>query len=273
LNGFVSEWLTFQAIFLSPAMEQWGLILLVPAVGAMLALSAALAAACFVKAFGVTFLGRARSRQSGAAHETDAFSLAAMFAFTALCVAAGLFPGVVIDTLAPVVGGLVGDRPAVQALEPYFSIVPIPGSLNTYSGFLIFIFVAFSASATALLVHTFAGRKLRRAPAWDCGFPDAAPQTQYSAASFAQPIRRVFGTIVFRAQETVTMPPPGDMAPARLHVSLRDLAWDMFYMPVSQFVQFASARLNHLQFLTIRRYLGLVFFALVFLLVVLALWQ
>ena len=61
LNGFVSEWLTFQAILQSPALPQWGLKILVPAVGGMLALSAALAGACFVKAFGVTFLGRART--------------------------------------------------------------------------------------------------------------------------------------------------------------------------------------------------------------------
>ena len=61
LNGFASEWLIFQAAFLSPAFPQWGLRLLAPASAAILALSAALAAACFVKAFGVTFLGRARS--------------------------------------------------------------------------------------------------------------------------------------------------------------------------------------------------------------------
>ncbi len=61
LNGFVSEWLTFQAILLSPQLPSWGLKLLVPAVGALLALSAALAAACFVKAYGVTFLGRPRT--------------------------------------------------------------------------------------------------------------------------------------------------------------------------------------------------------------------
>src|SRR5258705_13712679 len=58
LNGFVSEWLTFQAILQSPQLPSWGLKLIVPAVGALLALSAALAAACFVRAFGFTFLGR-----------------------------------------------------------------------------------------------------------------------------------------------------------------------------------------------------------------------
>src|ERR687892_1842529 len=61
LNGFVSEWLTFQAILQSPELPQWGLKIMVPAVGGLLALSAALAAACFVKAFGVTFLGRPRT--------------------------------------------------------------------------------------------------------------------------------------------------------------------------------------------------------------------
>ena len=66
LNGFVSEWLTFQAILLSPELPHWGLKFLVPAVGALLALSAALAAACFVKAFGVTFLGRPRTTAAAA---------------------------------------------------------------------------------------------------------------------------------------------------------------------------------------------------------------
>jgi formate hydrogenlyase subunit 3/multisubunit Na+/H+ antiporter MnhD subunit len=70
LNGFVSEWLTFQAILQSPELPQWGLKIMVPAVGAMLALSAALAAACFVKAYGVSFLGRPRSDAARDAHET-----------------------------------------------------------------------------------------------------------------------------------------------------------------------------------------------------------
>src|SRR5664279_1093805 len=71
LNGFVSEWLVFQAILLSPALPIWGLKLLVPAVGALLALSAALAAACFVRVFGIVFLGRPRSEAAQDAIEVD----------------------------------------------------------------------------------------------------------------------------------------------------------------------------------------------------------
>src|SRR5258708_4421674 len=108
LNGFVSEWLTFQAILLSPALPQWGLKILIPSVGAVLALSAALAAACFVKAFGVTFLGRPRSPVVAKAGEADHFSLAAMLFLAALCLLAGILPGFVIDALAPLTQSLVG---------------------------------------------------------------------------------------------------------------------------------------------------------------------
>src|SRR5207247_6864197 len=71
LNGFVSEWLTFQAILLSPEVPSWGIKLIVPAVGAMLALSAALAAACFVKAFGVRLLGRPRTSLAAGAQAVE----------------------------------------------------------------------------------------------------------------------------------------------------------------------------------------------------------
>src|SRR5438477_9933237 len=110
LNGFVSEWLTFQAILLSPALPQWLLKFLVPAVGALLPLSAALAAACFVKAFGMTFLGRPRSEVARDAVEVDRFSLAAMFILAALCLLAGVLPGHVIDALGPVVQALEGAQ-------------------------------------------------------------------------------------------------------------------------------------------------------------------
>src|SRR4029079_17218480 len=117
-----------------------------------------------------------------------------------------------------------------------------------------------------------ASNVVRRSTPWDCGYPDPTPITQYSADSFAQPIRRVFGTVVFRAREQIEMPPPGDPRAARLVVQLHDLVYDWLYAPVAAGVFFAADRLNYLQFLPIRRYLSLVFFALVALLTVLALW-
>ncbi|HET7362913.1 MAG TPA: hydrogenase 4 subunit B [Burkholderiales bacterium] len=272
-NGFVSEWLTFQAILLSPALPQWLLKFLVPAIGAALALSAALAAACFVKAFGVTFLGRARSKAAREALETDRCSLAAMFTLGALCLVAGVLPAWFIDALAPVAQALAGSHlPERHGLD-WLTIVPIVQSRSSYNGLLLFVLIALAAGLAAAAIHRFASARLRRAPAWDCGFPDPSPATQYTAGSFSQPIRRVFGTVVFRAREQVEMPAPGAMQSARLHVQLRDLLWDMLYMPAARAVMFAADRLNAVQFLTIRAYLTLVFGALVTLLAVLAIWQ
>jgi hydrogenase-4 component B len=273
LNGFVSEWLTFQAILVSPELPQWGLRLASLAVGALLALSAALAASCFVKAFGITFLGRPRTPAAEHAAEVDRFSLEAMFGLAFLCLLAGILPGFVIDALAPVTLGLVGSQLPVQSALSWLTIVPIATGRSSYNGFLVFLFILVAASLAAFAIHRLASRAVRRSAAWDCGYPESSPLAQYSAASFAQPIRRVFGTVVFRARERVDMPPPGDRRPAALHVDLRDLAWEGLYAPVALVVNTLAERLNHLQFLTIRRYLGLVFAVLVLLLLVRALWQ
>jgi hydrogenase-4 component B len=272
LNGFASEWMILQAILLSPDLPQWALKFLVPAVGALLALAAALAAACFVRAFGVTFLGRPRSPPADVAREVDRWSIAAMTALAVLCVLAGILPGFAIDALAPVADSLVHARMPMQASVPWFSIVPITQSRSSYNGLLVLVFVTISASLAAYAIHRLASRAVRRAPAWDCGFPDASPATQYTASSFAQPIRRVLGTSVFLAREHVEMPSPGDVGPARFRVDLRDLAWDLIYAPIAGSVNFVADRLNRLQFLTIRSYLSLVFAALVGLLLVLASW-
>jgi formate hydrogenlyase subunit 3/multisubunit Na+/H+ antiporter MnhD subunit len=272
-NGFVSEWLTFQAILLSPKLPQWMLKFLVPAIGAMLALSAALAAGCFVKAFGVTFLGRARTVVADSAQETDVFSLAAMFVLAALCLIAGIVPGYFIDALAPVTQQLLGDQLQRQGSLTWLTIVPIAESRSSYNGLLLFVLIAMAASLGTYVIHRWASKAIRRSAAWDCGFPDASPVTQYTADSFAQPIRRVFGSVVFRAREEVHLPPPGDVRPARFTAHLHDPVWEVLYAPVERVVGYAADHLNHIQFWTIRAYLSLVFSAVVVLLLILAVWH
>src|SRR5271154_4501751 len=256
-NGFVSEWLTFQAILLSPQLPSWGLKILAPAVGALLALSAALAAACFIKAFGISFLGRPRTIAAERAHETDRLSIAAMYFLAALCLVAGVLPGVFIDSLAPVVKTLVGDRMPVQIGIDWLSIVPIAESRSSYNGLLVFLFISASASLAAVAIHRLASDAVRKAPPWDCGVPAATPATQYTATSFAEPIRRVYGAFAFRAQERVDMPAPGELRPARLTVEMHDLVWEFVYDPITHAVEFLALKLNRLQFLTIRQYLSI----------------
>jgi formate hydrogenlyase subunit 3/multisubunit Na+/H+ antiporter MnhD subunit len=273
LNGFVSEWMTFQAILLRPEMPQWGLKIMIPVDGALLALTATLAAACFVRMHGITFLGRARGEAARTAHETDACSIAAMLIFAALCVLLGLLPGFVIDGLAPVTVSLLGGHMPTQLGDRWLSLVPVSASRSSYNGLLVFLFITASTLIVVFLVHRFASSAKRRSAAWDCGFPDPRPETQYTAESFEQPIRRVFGSLVFQTREVVDMPSPGDMRPARITRFAHDLVWEGLYLPLAAYVGSTADRMNVLQFLTIRRYLGFVFVALVLLLLGLALWQ
>jgi NADH:ubiquinone oxidoreductase subunit 5 (subunit L)/multisubunit Na+/H+ antiporter MnhA subunit len=251
LNGFVSEWLTFQAILLSPQLSSWTLRFLIPAVGALLAMSAALAAACFVKAFGITFLGRPRSEPAREAVEVNRYSVSAMAVVATLCFAAGLLPGFVMDALSPATEAALGVRVAPQASLPWLSIVPIDQSRSSYAALLLFLFIVASMLITAFAIRKFASRGVRRAPAWDCGAPDPSPMTQYTADSVW----------------------PGDVGPARHELHMRDRIWEVLYAPIAATIAYVAVHWSRFPFLTIRNYLSLVFGLLIFLLLVVVVRQ
>jgi hydrogenase-4 component B len=273
LNGFASEWLVFQAVLLSPSLPQWSLKLIIAAAGGALALSAALCAGCFVRAYGVAFLGRARTAAAKCACETDKWSLGVMAGLLVLCLLAGLLPSFLIDTISPAAKALVGGTMPTQGGLPWLSIVPIAESRASYNGLLLFVFIVFSAFFAARMIHRFGSHALRRGPAWDCGYPDPSPITQYSGGSFAQPIRRVFGNTVFVARNHHDMPLPGEIRPAKFSVEIRDRVLDGIYGPISTGLEYCVGRLDKLHLMTIQGYLTLVFIALIVLLSGVAIWR
>ncbi|HXT08369.1 MAG TPA: hydrogenase 4 subunit B [Roseiarcus sp.] len=270
LNGFVSEWLMLQAVLLGPAFPQWSLKLLTLAMGAVVALVAALAAAAFARMFGIAFLGRPRSPEAAAAREVDAPMRYAMAGLAGACLLAGVFPGALIDALKPLAEATVGAAMPLQSKIPWTSIAPIAELRSSYNGLLVLVFFVASGSAAAYVIHRVASAAIRRAPAWDCGFPNADPVTQYTAVSFAEPIRRVYGPFAFAARAEVDMPGPGEARPARLSLHMTDRIWRGLYAPLGRAVDAAATWLNPLQFLTIRQYLSVVFGALLALLALLA---
>jgi hypothetical protein len=207
------------------------------------------------------------------AQEVDRWSLGAMIGFAGLCVLLGIFPGALMDALGAGVASVVGDRLPQQTSLAWLSIVPIANSRSSYNGLMVFMFVAVSGAIAAFAVKRLASRALRRAPPWDCGYPGLSAVAQYTGTSFAQPIRRVFGSLAFASSEVVEMPAPGEIGPARIRRTLRDLVWEWMYAPVVSGVAWLAVLFNRLQFLTIRRYLGFVFAALVILLLTLTVWQ
>jgi formate hydrogenlyase subunit 3/multisubunit Na+/H+ antiporter MnhD subunit len=272
-NGFVSEWLTFQAILAGSQLPQWLLKFAVPVVGAMLALSAALAAVCFVKAFGVVFLGRPRTPAAAEAREVGLLMVAPMAGFAAICTLVGVVPILLVDLLRPVTAMLLPGSGTALPESNLLWLIPFGLERSSYSGLSILLAITLLAGVLVVVIHRFASDRARRSAPWDCGFPDPGTATQYTAGSFAQPIRRIFGSTAFAARERVDMPEPGDARAAEFEVTLRDPAWEGIYGPVAGLVSWLADRLNVLQFQTIRRYLSLMFAALVLLLLIVAVSQ
>ena len=233
LNGFVSEWLIFQAVLMSPELPQWGLKLMVPAVGAMLALGAALSAACFVRAFGVAFLGRPRIACGERRRRDRRASRARRWALLlALCLAVG--PPARLRHRRHGAGGAAcwsGTPCRRRAASPGCRSCRSRSSRNSYNGLLFFMFITVSTLITIEIIHRFASRAVRRGPAWDCGFPDPEPRHAVHGRQLRPADAARVRAMVFRAREHVDMPPPGDASPARLTVTLRDLVWDTVCSP------------------------------------------
>ncbi|MEZ5600633.1 MAG: hydrogenase 4 subunit B [Candidatus Competibacteraceae bacterium] len=271
LNGFVSEWLTFQAILASPELPQWLLKFLVPAVGALLALSAALAATCFVKAFGITFLGRPRS-PAAAGRENRS-----LFAGRVVCSSRALPASRHSARLGggqPVAGGehAQWQHPTDGAEQSTLVDAGAGGGCqSSYNGLLVLLFMAFSGIVAALLIHRFASAVA--VPGLGLRLSRSQPRDPVHRRQLCPTDRRVFGSVVFQARERVFMPPPGDSRAARLEVELRDPVWERGYAPIVAAVVALSSRFNAFQYLTIRRYLSLVFGALVLLLLGMVLWR
>ncbi len=269
LNGVASEWLIFQSVFASSALQDNLPRLIVPITGAVLALAAALAAAGFVRAFGLTFLGRPRSDAAAKAVEPGGSMAAGLALLAGACLVLGIVPVLGLALAESAAHGIVGVALPAGAVGWIF-LWPLGTSGAAYAGLVVFLAVIGLALGTrALLARAWPERR-RRAAAWGCGFPDADPATQYTASGFAQPLRRVFGSAAFQARESVDMPEPGSTRAARLEVRLIDPAWDWGVEPLRRAVEAATLRLNALQFLSIRRYLSLMFAALVTLLLIVA---
>ncbi|OAN55220.1 hydrogenase 4 subunit B [Paramagnetospirillum marisnigri] len=273
LNGFVSEWLIFQALFKGPSLPHWAMKFGVPVVGAMLALAAALAASCFVRAYGIAFLGRPRSKAAAEAHQLPGSMRWSMAVLAALCIILGALPVTVTDAVSHVVQPLTGVSFAVSADLGWPWLSPVSSTRGSYSGTVLVMTGLSLFVISILLVHGFGTTKVRRADAWDCGHAEDIPQTQYTGESFAQPLRRVFCGSLFSARETVDMPPPGDNSPARFKLRVVDHIWVGLYLGIQRLVGYVADRVNRMQFLTVRRYLLMMFATLVFMLLVVAVRQ
>ncbi len=184
LNGFVSEWLVYLGMF--DALNQPGaaVVVAIPAI-VLLAMTGALALACFVKVCGVVFLGASRSPAAGHAHECGPWMRGPMLVLAAGCVAIGLAPFVFWPAL----------HTAVAAWRGTWTDVPAPESLTTLGLFHVAL-AALAAVAAAWLWRRAHRGGWARAGTWDCGYAAPTARMQYTAGSFASIITEWFAWIL-----------------------------------------------------------------------------
>ena len=200
LNGFVSEWLTFQALLLGFAATPGLLRLNFVGSAAVLALTSALAAACFVRAFGIMFLARPRSDAAANAHESPAIMLVPQAILAALCVVLGIFPGLAGRGLTAVVRtlpGLAADAGAIR-----FGSGMTSGSFDAVIPATLGLVVAGGLSLAVLLTRRPTAP--RRLPTWGCGGALSA-RTEYTATAFSKPIVMIFRAIYRPTREVETL--------------------------------------------------------------------
>ena len=195
-NGFVSEWLVFQSLFLSFQLPSLFLKLMLPIAAALLALTGALALVCFAKAFGMSFLAQPRSAHARHAAEVPASMRAGMAILAALCVLLGLAPMLVVPLLDRITATFTGTAISARVLAlDGWALAPVTVEFSSVSTPVLGAMLAALGGVGLLLAVLIGGRlKKRFYKTWGCGI-NLTPRMEYTATGFVQPIKRVFGTI------------------------------------------------------------------------------
>jgi hydrogenase-4 component B len=206
-NGFVSEWLMLVVLFLGALAVTGGLKLFLALTAAALALTGGLAAACFVKAFGITFLARPRSRKAELAQEVPAsMNLAAGF-LAAMTILLGLGAVWMIGLLTKIAGFVLGaDTVGLKFLTNALTLAPRAGSGIYLSPPLLALILLVAVGGTLAVIYMVYGRgRVASGATWDCGYYELTPRNEYTATAFSKPFRVAFGFFLrpYRKKERI----------------------------------------------------------------------
>lgn len=259
LNGFISEWLIYVAAFRGGTNLPGAAAVATIAVIPVLALIGGLAAACFVRAYAIPFLGTSRTEATANAHDPPLAMRLPMMLAAALCVAIGLWPDAALRLVELPIQVLVGGVTTVPD--------PLLGSLITITRVSLALF-----GIVALLMLLRRGLLRRRevvvGTTWGCGYEVPTSRMQYTAASFAEPILGPFEAALHRRAE---QEPVSGYFPREAHHRLHpgDLAGERIIVPATRRALGALGRLRILQHGRVQMYLVYILVTVV----VVLLWQ
>jgi hydrogenase-4 component B len=278
LNGFVGEWLLFQALLPGVALATPAAAALVTLSIGMLALTSGLAAACFVKAFGITFLAQPRSPEAAHCHEAGPSMQWGMGLLALACVVLAVIPTWLVPRLAHLVAGLAGLEARTGPL-PEFKLgnfLQLGNGATSISPLLATAgFMAVLALIYGILRLTRVDRRLRVADSWGCGRLGQTSRMEYTATSFAEPLRRVFAELYRPTRElTIDFHPESRFFVQSIAYRSEIRGWfeEFAYLPVVRVVRWVSQYMRRLQSGSVHGYTAYLFLILILLLSTI-LWQ
>ena len=251
-NGFVSEWLTFRSFLAGSILANTRAQVALPLMVGVLALIGGLAAACFVKAFGIAFLGRPRSAEAENAVEVPMLMRGGMVMLAAACLLIGILPGVLLRPLASLVQVLIPGAGVPEETVSIARVIPWAAA----------IIVGVSVVASLLK------RRERAVRTWACGLPILTSRMQYTSTVFSKPIRFVFSFIYRPERKIERLPADQPYFPATIsYESVRTTSYEKtIYRPFVDMILSVAYQLRRLQTGNIQLYLLYIFLALVSLL-------
>ncbi|MDF2571441.1 MAG: hyfB 2 [Sporomusa sp.] len=275
LNGFVSEWLIFQALFFLPqALNGLSGKVISALLVALLGLTGAMAAACFVKAFGVAFLAKPRSIYAEQAKEVDLTMLVPMAILSGLCVFFGLWTEPVIYILKQVLASAVG----VDTLQA-FSVTSwsVTGAQvgTAYTNIqmpLIAALIVFGGAVAIAISRLYGKQQVVHGETWTCGIVPSAKMA-YTATGFSKPIRIAFRAILRPQREVLVDTNPSRYFGRRLsyHVSFTDI-FNEVYRPLNTSIIKAAQFMKAIQTGNVQQYIGYITAITVLALILITRW-
>jgi hydrogenase-4 component B len=257
LNGFASEWLVFQSLLAGTHIPRPEIAVGFPIAVGMLALTSGLAAACFVKAFGISFLAMPRSDHAAQARECH-WSMRAMMAVLAgSCLVLGLAAPLVTRGMSRIIDSV----PGLSAGEPVPPSPPlwltVPNSSAQVSPLLMAVLLGAITLGVLVAIHA-AGLRVRQADTWGCGRISQTPRMEYTASAFAEPLRRVFAEVYQPTQDlSISVHPESRYFIQSITYTSHVVPWfeQVFYEPVTRGARALATQIRRLQAGSLHLYL------------------
>lgn len=250
-NGFFSEWLTFQSLFSGMRAADISVHWVFMLAAGSLAFTGGLAAMCFVKAFGATFLARPRSEEVRHAKESGLALRIGMAVLAALTLVTGFAAGTVTNVLSDV----VNDLGIFRSFEPaFYSTALTVGLRNGFASIsmpLILVSLIFAIAITFFFVSLITrNRKVKIGRTWDCGTA-LGPRMEITSTGFARSIITIFQGMLKPTKQTSIEYRDEDMRyfpkTSTVEFGVQDIYHSYFYQPMNLLITKASEQVKRIQ--------------------------